>query len=136
MQLMYPDNPLEPIPVDHEIFSETLAHQIDRVKLRKLVPAGAGSTMRSRTETVPPLLEGIKIDGRYAVIYSKYDISCALENQASLACDGYEDEDAMKLAVNIVIYAMLQDISWRRYMDQETSSLENEASQINVRPAD
>ena len=92
--------------------------------------------MRSRTETVPPLLEGIKIDGRYAVIYSKYDISCALENQASLACDGYEDEDAMKLAVNIVIYAMLQDISWRRYMDQETSSLENEASQINVRPAD
>ena len=136
MQLMYPDNPLEPIPVDHEIFSETLAHQIDRVKLRKLVPAGAGSTMRSRTETVPPLLEGIKIDGRYAVIYSKYDISCALENQASLACDGYEDEDAMKLAVNIVIYAMLQDISWRRYMDQETSPLENEASQINVRPAD
>ena len=67
--------------------------------------------MRSKTELVPPLLEGIKIDGRYAVIYSRYDISCALENQASLACDGYEEDDAMKLAVNIVMYAMLQDIS-------------------------
>ncbi|HIE97145.1 MAG TPA: DUF4159 domain-containing protein [Fuerstia sp.] len=70
--------------------------------------------MRSRTEKGPPVLEGVEIDGRYAVVYSRYDISCALENQASLACDGYVEEDAMKLAINIVLYSMLQDISWSK----------------------
>lgn len=112
MELMYPDHPLQPIPADHEIFSDTLAHQIERVSLRRLMPSDAGATLKTTTQQVPPQLEGILIDGRYAVIYSRYDISCALENQASLACDGYLEEDAMKLAVNVVLYAMLQDISW------------------------
>jgi hypothetical protein len=47
------------------------------------------------------------------VIYSRHDISCALEHQAALSCDGYIEEDAAKLAVNIVLYAMLQNISWQ-----------------------
>ncbi|MEQ9410611.1 MAG: DUF4159 domain-containing protein [Fuerstiella sp.] len=112
MEQMYPEHPLQLIPEDHELYSEAIGYNIERVKLRKLVPGNAGASMQSRTETVPPILEGIEIDGRYAVIYSRYDISCALENQASLACDGYEEKDAMRLAVNIVLYAMLQDISW------------------------
>lgn len=112
MELMYPGNPLQPIPADHELYSDTLAHEIRQVSLRRLVPSQAGATMKSTTQQVPPQLEGILIDGRYAVIYSRYDISCALENQASLACDGYLEEDAMKLAVNVILYAMLQDISW------------------------
>jgi hypothetical protein len=55
-------------------------------------------------------LEGIEIDGRFAVIYSKYDISCALERQASVACSGYVEEDALKIALNVVLYALLQDV--------------------------
>jgi hypothetical protein len=42
------------------------------------------------------------------VIYSKYDISCALERQASVACTGYIHEDAVRLGVNIVLYALDQ----------------------------
>ena len=49
--------------------------------------------------------------GRYAVIYSKYDISCALERQASVACAGYIPEDAEKIAINIILYALLQDVA-------------------------
>lgn len=112
MGQLYPDNPLKEIPADHELYSELLGgHKIETVKLRRLVPGDAGASIQARTESIPPLLEGIEIDGRYAVIYSKYDISCALENQASLACDGYEEADAMRLGVNIVFYLMLQDIS-------------------------
>ena len=111
MGQMFPDHPLQPIPADHELFSEVTGHRIDTVKLRKMVTGSANAAMKSRTETGPPVLEGVEIDGRYAVVYSRYDISCALENQASLACDGYVEEDAMKLAMNIVLYSMLQDIS-------------------------
>ena len=58
-----------------------------------------------------PFLEGIEIDGRYVVVYSKFDISCALERQASLACAGYVPEDATKLAVNIVMYSLQQELN-------------------------
>ncbi|HEV7998935.1 MAG TPA: DUF4159 domain-containing protein, partial [Planctomycetaceae bacterium] len=59
-----------------------------------------------------PLLEGIEIDGRYCVIYSKYDLSCALERQASVACAGYEHKDAVRIAVNVIRYALLQDLAY------------------------
>ncbi len=114
MGQIFPDHPLQAIPADHELFSEVTGHRIDTVQLRKMVPGGANAAMRSRTEAGPPVLEGVEIEGRYAVVYSRYDISCALENQASLACDGYVEEDAMKLAINIVLYSMLQDISWSK----------------------
>lgn len=127
MQEVYPDNSLKRIPPDHELFSETIGHKIDAVRLRKLVPGKAGASMQSKTESVPPILEGIEIEGRFVVVYSRYDISCALENQASLACDGYEENDAMKLAVNIVLYAMLHDISW-------SGKLPTDDSPVTVKP--
>ncbi|MGB4708552.1 MAG: DUF4159 domain-containing protein [Fuerstiella sp.] len=118
MEQIYPENPLKPIPIDHELYSDTIGHKIEKVRLRKMVPGDKSASMQTKTESVAPMLEGIEIDGRFAVIYSRYDISCALENQASLACDGYEEPDAMKLAVNIVLYAMLQDISWSRMLTE------------------
>ena len=60
--------------------------------------------------TGEPILEGIEIDGRYVLIYSKYDISCALERQSAIACEGYVSEDATKLAVNIIQHFMLQQL--------------------------
>ena len=108
---LYPDNPMQRIPQDHEIFSEAVGRNIETLNVRKLVTGSATAALEKRTEKIPPVLEGIEIDGRYCVIYSKYDISCALENQASLACDGYLEKDAMQLAINIILYAMLQDIS-------------------------
>ena len=52
-----------------------------------------------------PRLEGVKVDGHWAIIYSPYDIGCALERQQGLDCKGYTHESAMRIAANIVIYA-------------------------------
>ncbi|MFO0979621.1 MAG: DUF4159 domain-containing protein [Planctomycetaceae bacterium] len=113
---LYPDQQLKEIPADHEMFTATVGHEIKEVTRRRLVPGEKNAAMSVRMEKGPPLFEGIEVDGRYAVIYSKYDLSCALEHQASLSCDGYVEEDAAKLAVNVVLYAMLQDISWSRFL--------------------
>ena len=110
MKKMYPNHELKQIPVKHEIFQDVVGYQIDQVKLRELVPSTQNATLRKTVKSIPPFLEGIEIDGRYVVIYSRYDISCALENQASLACNGYEEADALKIAINIILYSMLQDI--------------------------
>jgi len=40
----------------------------------------------------PTQLEGIKVNGRWAVIYSRYDIGCALEKHASSDCKGYDHD--------------------------------------------
>jgi hypothetical protein len=81
------------------------------VKRRNPDSGNKDATLDGNLYEGEPFLEGIEIDGRFAVIYSKYDISCALERQASVACAGYTHEDAVRIAVNIIRYAMLQSIS-------------------------
>jgi hypothetical protein len=121
MAQLYPDHPLKQIPADHEIYSEATWHDIKKTTRRRLVPSTENAAITLRTEEGPPILEGIEIDGRYVVIYSKYDISCALEHQASLSCDGYVEADAAKLAMNIVLYAMQQDIRWSQVLKDPKS---------------
>ena len=99
------------IPADHEMFTEEVGYEIKQVHRRRLVPSQKDATLEIKEEIGPPFLEGIEIEGRFAIIYSRYDISCALEHQASLSCDGYVEEDAAKLAINAVLYAMLQSFS-------------------------
>ncbi|MBI1830648.1 MAG: DUF4159 domain-containing protein [Planctomycetes bacterium] len=51
-----------------------------------------------------PFVEGIKIDGRWVVLYSKYDIGCALEGGASAVCLGYDRDSALRIATAAVRY--------------------------------
>ncbi len=51
-------------------------------------------------------LEEAGIIDRYAVIFSQYDLSCALEKQNSMECQGYEREDAARIGLNVVLYSL------------------------------
>jgi len=99
---------LERIPVDDELFKLDLGYDIRKVHRR--VPANSPNLSSLAAEDVvgEPVLEGIKIDGKYAVIYSKYDLSCALERQSTGSCAGYPTEDAVRIGVNLVLYGLLQ----------------------------
>lgn len=110
---LYPDKKLERIPVTHELFTDKIGRDIKQLKRRTTEGGdnaiGGNFTVRS----VEPLLEGIEIDGRYAVIYSRYDISCALERQTAGNCEGYLPEDAVMLGTNIILYGMLQNLRFQ-----------------------
>ena len=108
---LYPDKKLERIPVEHELFSEKIGHDIRKLKRRTQEVTDESAAAAMVVREAEPFLEGIEVDGRYAVIYSKYDISCALERQAAGNCEGYLPKDAVLLATNIVLYALLQDLS-------------------------
>ncbi|MFK7778897.1 MAG: DUF4159 domain-containing protein, partial [Gimesia sp.] len=110
---MFPTKELKRIPVNHPLFSEQTGYDIRKVRRRQLEVNDVDQPLRAKTIVVEPLLEGIEIDGHLAVIYSKYDISCALEQQASVACAGYIPQDAVNIALNIVRYALLQDIVFK-----------------------
>jgi len=106
LQAVFPDKKLERIPVEHELFSEQIGHDVRKLKRR--VMDGTGANAKAQVKELDTLLEGIELDGRYAVIYSKYDLSCALERQSTIQCEGYTPDDAVKLATNIVLYSVLQ----------------------------
>ena len=78
MTKLFPDKPLVKIPLDHELYTPQIGHDIRQVKYSPSLGSREG----------PPILEGIEIDGRYAVVYSKYDLGCAMERQASRECKG------------------------------------------------
>jgi len=109
---LYPDKKLERIPVTHELFSAGIGFPIQRVKRRIPQSGNPNGPLDSTFKEGEPFLEGIEINGRYCVIYSKYDLSCALERQASVSCAGYDHGDAVRIAFNVIRYALLQDLSY------------------------
>jgi hypothetical protein len=109
---LFPDQKLERIPITHELFSQGIGFDIRKVKRRIPQSGNLTDPLDPTLREGEPFLEGIQIKGRYCVIYSKYDLSCAIERQASVACAGYDHRDAVRIAVNVIRYALLQDISY------------------------
>ncbi|HEX4070846.1 MAG TPA: DUF4159 domain-containing protein [Planctomycetaceae bacterium] len=109
---LFPDQKFERIPITHELFSQGIGFDIRKVKRRIPQSGNLTDPLDPTLREGEPFLEGIQIKGRYCIIYSKYDISCALERQASVACAGYDYQDAVRIAVNVIRYALLQDISY------------------------
>ena len=98
---------LEPIPVSDELFGKELnGEAIRTVKCRRLIKDGERVRVEPEYRTVPPALEGIRYKGRWVVIYSKYDVGCALEKHASPECLGHDYASAVKLARAAVLYAL------------------------------
>jgi hypothetical protein len=103
---LFPDSKLVDIPFDDPLYSEKLnGRKIDVVERREKA-GGAKEGNDAGFERLPPKLEGIKIDGRWVVIYSKYDIGCALENHKSTDCLGHTPDSARRLAAAAVLYSL------------------------------
>jgi Domain of unknown function (DUF4159)/Prenyltransferase and squalene oxidase repeat len=112
VQQLFPNQKLERIPITHELFSQGIGFPIRKVMRRIPQSSSLAGPLDPTFHEGEPFLEGIQIKGRYCVIYSKYDLSCAIERQASVVCAGYDHHDAVKIAVNVIRYALLQDISY------------------------
>ena len=93
----FPPIPLVPIPRDDELYTTKVGADLSDVQYTK--GAGGGRDF--------PQLEGVQINDHWAIIYSKYDIGCALERHTGIECKGYTYESAIKIAGNIVIYSTL-----------------------------
>lgn len=109
MKAIFPDKKLEPIPTDDPLLTAKYGgcdlHRVSRYDPQnrdRETPAAAA------IKKAPPELEGIKIDDRWSVIFSPYDLSCALEKHDSPECRGYLRADAVKIGLNIILYSLQQ----------------------------
>jgi hypothetical protein len=97
---------LEPIPLNDELYSRELnGVAIQSVRCRR--EGADGKRVTPEFQSVPPALEGIKINGRWVVIYSRYDIGCALEKHGSSDCLGHDFASAALLGKAAVLYALM-----------------------------
>ncbi len=109
---LYPDKKLEVIQEKLPDGKEDPFYKIAReasidlkhLRCRRELPNDKGAEPELRP--YPALLEGIKIDGRWVVIYSKYDIGCAIEGHKSADCLGYDKESALRISAAVVLYSL------------------------------
>ena len=110
IQAALPGSELRRVPINDPILTDVAGgFDIRQVSRRDPVDGQADEPMRARVRQVEPELEGIRIKGRWAVIFSPYDISCALEQHEALECRGYSREDAARIGLNVLMYALTPD---------------------------
>jgi hypothetical protein len=109
MAIIFPQNSMEKIPVDDPLLSRKFGgFDLKIVSRRDPLNRGANAPLSATVKKVPPELEGVRFDDRWGVIFSQFDISCALEKRDSLECRGYTREDAARIGVNVILYSLQQ----------------------------
>jgi hypothetical protein len=105
LRQIFPALPLQRIPADHPLLTSVFGGEnISSVTLRRM-RTEAGRRSATAVHSASPDLEGLAIGDRYALIFSPYDISCALDSIATPACEGYTPEDALRIAMNVLLYS-------------------------------
>jgi hypothetical protein len=103
-----PDAELRAVPADHPMLTQEFnGYDIQKVTIVDPVGSSDDGVSLKRTEG-PPVLEMLVWKDRVVAIFSPYDLSCALESRGALQCRGYPQEDATRIAINLVLYSMLQ----------------------------
>jgi hypothetical protein len=109
LKAIYPEAQFTRIPPSHPLFTDEFhGFRIGEVTLRDPSLRDERDPLIAKSVKISPLLEGLEIDGRIAVILSPYDISCALEKGTSLECKGYIPQDAARIGANVILYALQQ----------------------------
>jgi hypothetical protein len=105
MAAMFPGRQLEPIKPDDPMFSDRIGKAIKTVQCR--TERGAPYI------NMAPQLEGIRLDPNdpekrspWIVVYSRFDLGCALDKHHSSDCLGHSHESALELAAQVVLYAL------------------------------
>ncbi|MEN6496639.1 MAG: DUF4159 domain-containing protein, partial [Thermoguttaceae bacterium] len=94
---VFSDQQLTKIPLDHPVYH--CHYDVQTVDY----------TPRVREDFGPfdsPELEGITLEGRLAVIYSKFDLGNGWEQFPHAYSYGLRDEAALQIGTNVIVYAM------------------------------
>jgi hypothetical protein len=92
-----PEHKLEAIPQDHPLYH---AHyDIGRVEYTPRVAEDFGAMNA-------PSLSGIALDGRLAVVYSRFDLGNGWEQFPHPYAYGYSDRDALEIGTNVIVSAV------------------------------
>jgi hypothetical protein len=97
LKKLLPGATLAPLPLKHPVFNSVF-----QLTGAAYTPAAAAA----RPGLTQPYLEGISLNGDVKVIYSPIDLETGWQGLNPPLARAYQPEDALKLGVNIIMYAM------------------------------
>jgi len=97
LKRVLPQFDLQPVPLNHPVYSA-------RATVRQVRYSGIVQSQEPDLHT--PQLEGIRIGGTMAVIYSRYGLGTSWDGQTRPYSRCYGTEDALRLGLNVLVYAM------------------------------
>jgi hypothetical protein len=100
MQKTLPGKPLQPATQTSTLYQ--FPHAITTLSVTPTLARDLGKT------AMPPMLEGITIEGNIAVVYSRLGLAGGWEMCQSPYARGYGDVGCVKLGHNILMYGMTQ----------------------------
>lgn len=108
MAAIFPDHGLQPIAAADPLWSTAYGgFDLRTVSRRDPQPSAPGPPSSAPMfRQVPPELEGIKLADHWGVVFSPYDLSCALEKENASDCHGYTRQDAARIGLNVLLYAI------------------------------
>lgn len=93
------------LPDSHPLLTpEYYGFDIRRVDV--IDPDQTGDRIVSAQRRIAPRLQAGRVANRISVIFSPLDLSCALESRHSLQCRGYVREDAARIGINVIMFAL------------------------------
>lgn len=108
-----PEATLQRVPADHPMLTqEYYGFNVQRVTIVDPSSGAKGGGTATRRTGSPSLEMLVWKDGeqeRVVAIFSPLDISCALESRGATQCRGYIPQDAAKIAINMILFAHLQE---------------------------
>jgi hypothetical protein len=107
MQTIFPNTPLKTIAASDPLLTDAYGgFKLSSVTRKDPQERARNQPLKALKRTGPPELEGVKIGNRYGVVFSPLDLSCALEKQDTMECQGYVREDAARIGLNVVLYSL------------------------------
>ena len=103
--LILPASPLEKMTNEHKLFTTEFSG-FDIRQVTVVDPSPDGEKVAVTQRSMAPQLEYAKIEDRIVVVFSPLDLSCALESRHSMQCRGYTRDDAARIGINILLYAL------------------------------
>jgi len=102
-----PESPLQSMPADHPAMTAKFGGYDLRDVATRTPSRGPGGLAISRRRGIPQL-EFAVVNNVTSIFFSPLDLSCALESQNSIQCPGYDTNDASRIGVNLLLFALQQ----------------------------
>jgi Domain of unknown function (DUF4159) len=99
MKRVFPRAKFEALPADSAVYSAAGAGPVKTVTYSRML-------RKNKPKLIAPSLEGITAGGKLVVIYSKYGLGDGWQGEHCPYALCYEQRDALKLGLNVLIYAM------------------------------
>lgn len=99
---------LQSIAEGHELLQGNRFSGFDIQQVSVIDPQRTKDQITANRRKISPQLELASLEDRVVVVFSPLDLSCALESRHSLQCRGYLRDDAARIGINTILFALQQ----------------------------